>query len=83
MTFIVAPLAMADPFQHKNIPAESQWHLHGDLTGLRKTNTGGFLLDQIRKGEADTIIDIETLRKNIKNIEQLLKKLKTPKTLKL
>ena len=61
MTFIVAPLAMADPFQPKNIPAESQWHLHGDLTGLRKTNTGGFLLDQIRKGEADTIIDIETL----------------------
>jgi len=61
MTFIVAPLAMADPFQPKNIPAESQWYLHGDLTGLRKTKTGGFLLDQIRKSEADTIIDIETL----------------------
>ena len=42
MTFIVAPFAIADPFQPKNIPAESQWHLHGDLTGLRKTDTGGF-----------------------------------------
>ena len=61
MTFIVAPLAMADPFQPKNIPAESQWYLHGDLTGLRETKTGGFLLDQIRKSEADTIIDIEAL----------------------
>ena len=61
MTFIVAPLAMADPFQPKNIPAESQWYLHGDLPGLRETKTGGFLLDQIRKSEADTIIDIEAL----------------------
>ena len=52
---------MADPFQPKNIPAESQWYLHGDLTGLRETKTGGFLLDQIRKSEADTIIDIEAL----------------------
>lgn len=61
MTFMVAPLAMADPFQSENIPAEAQWYLHGDLTGLRKTNTGGFLLAQIRKDKADTIDEIETL----------------------
>ena len=61
LTVLAAPLASAAPFQPENIPGEAQWYLHGDLTGLRKTNTGGFVLNQIRKDEADKIADIEEL----------------------
>ena len=61
LTFLVAPLAMADPFQPQNIPSEAQWYLHGDLTRLRKTNAGGFVLSQIRKDEAEKIADIEDI----------------------
>ena len=61
LTLLAAPLVVAGPLQPENIPAQAQWYLHGDLTGIRETNTGGFVLAQIRKDEADKFADIKAL----------------------
>ena len=59
--FLAIPLASAAPFQPTHIPAEAQWFLHGDLTGLRKTVTGGILLKEIRSNENDMLTEVEEL----------------------
>lgn len=60
-SLLAAPLALAAPFQPDTIPADAQWYLHGDLTGLRETTTGRILLNEIRKREADKLADIQSL----------------------
>jgi hypothetical protein len=59
--FLAIPLASAAPFQPAHIPAEAQWFLHGDLTGLRKTETGNSLLKEIRSNENELLTDVEEL----------------------
>ncbi len=61
LSLLAAPLAVAGAFQPQNIPIEAQWYLHGDLTGLRQTNAGAFILNQIRQDEADKIANIKAL----------------------
>ena len=61
LTLLGAPLVVARPLQPENIPAQAQWYFHGDLTRLRETNTGGFVLAQIRKDEAEKIADTKAL----------------------
>ena len=61
LQLLVAPLAFAAPFQPETIPAAAQWYLHGDLTGIRETQTGGFILKELRQEEADKIADVEAL----------------------
>lgn len=61
LTLLATPLAFAAPFQPQTIPAEAQWYLHGDLTGLRATTTGEIILKEIRKSEANKLADLENL----------------------
>jgi hypothetical protein len=61
LTLLATPLAFAAPFQPQTIPAEAQWYLHGDLTGLRETTTGQTILKEISKSEADKLADIQNL----------------------
>jgi hypothetical protein len=61
LSLLAAPLALAAPFQPATIPADAQWYLHGDLTGLRKTTIGGILLKELRKSEAAKLADIQSL----------------------
>jgi len=61
LSLLAAPLAIAGPFQPAAIPAEANWYLHGDLTGLRETTTGELVIKEIRKNEANSLDEIENL----------------------
>lgn len=58
---LLAPLAIAAPFQPAHIPAEARWYLHGDLDGIRGTTTGSIIFKELQKEEADKINDIQNL----------------------
>lgn len=58
---VLSPLLPAAPFNTKNIPANAQWYLHGDLEGLRKTDSGTILMNALRKDQGKKVEEAQAL----------------------
>ena len=58
---LLSPLLSAAPFQAKTVPANAQWYLHGDLEGLRKTDSGTIILNAIRKDHGNKIEEVKSI----------------------
>ena len=61
LALLATPLAAATPFQAETIPADANWYLHADLTALRDTTAGSFLVKFVRKKQAVALAEIENI----------------------
>jgi len=58
---LLSPLLSAAPFEATTVPANAQWYLHGDLEGLRETDSGTIVLNAIRKDHGKEVDDAKNL----------------------
>lgn len=58
---LLSPLLSAAPFNAKNIPAKAQWYLHGDLEGLRVTDSGTIVMNALRKDQGKKVEEAKSL----------------------
>jgi hypothetical protein len=61
LSFLASAAVCAGPLDPSTIPAEANWFLHGDLTALRQTVTGGTLMKVIRQTQEDTLNEIQSI----------------------
>ncbi len=66
-SILTIPLAFAGPFDPSTIPADANWYLHGDLSAMRETTTGGIIFEELQKTQADQLAEV----KNFLNLDLL------------
>jgi len=58
---LLSPILSAAPFKANTVPANAQWYLHGDLEGLRKTDSGTIVLNALRKDHGEKVDEAKNL----------------------